>query len=143
ATTRTPGNDQFDRPLGISGRDRPATEQCDTAGQQQNREASHGRTHGLLPANRPLACMPCPRPSRQKCSPAYVCRLIAHGRGFHPDEVSFCETSVLNTLTEGLGPARVNPRHYVSPSDNLVPAAGVVEGFSGWPAVAYRRSRDT
>jgi hypothetical protein len=75
-------------------------------------------------------------------SPAYVCRLIAHGRGFHPDEVSFCETSVLNTLTEGLGPARVNPWHYVSPSENLVPAAGV-EGFSGWPGVAYRRSKDT
>src|SRR5262249_3442995 len=63
ATTGAPGNDPFDRPLGIYGRTPLATEQCGTEGQQQNRNASHGRTHGLLPTNRPLACMPCPRPS--------------------------------------------------------------------------------
>src|SRR6185369_14929000 len=52
----------------------------------------------------------------------YVCRLIAQTRGFRIDEVSLFENGVLNTLTEGLAPARVNPRRYVPPSENLLPA---------------------
>jgi hypothetical protein len=98
------------------------------------------RMNSSLPIGRLLA-RPARGRARQECGPAYVCRLIAWG--FRPDEVSFCETGVLNTLTEGLGPARVNPRRYVSLGENLVPAAGVVEGFFSRSGIAYRWSRDT
>src|SRR5262245_9502280 len=89
------------------------------------------RMDSSLPIGRLLAC-PARGPARQECWSGLCLPLIAQGREFHPDEVSFHETCVLNTLTEGLGPARVNPRRAVSPSENLFPA-GSSWGFVGRP----------
>ncbi len=86
------------------------------------------RMDSSLPAGRLLACLPAAG-TRQDAGPAYVCRLIAEVRTRPPGEVSFCETIVLNTLTEGLGPARVDSRRYVSLHENSLSDAVVPGGF--------------
>ena len=142
AATRSPRDDQFDRSLGISGRNGLATEQRGTDNQRhKHREASPDRTHGLPPCQ-PAACLlPARGRARQDAGPAYVCRLIAEVRIRPRGEVSFYETTVLNTLTEGLGPARVNSRRCVSLYENSVSNAVVPGGFltDSWQDAAARR----